>query len=912
MASTSKTEAIKAFLSQFAPPDLAALYNHDMEVQVIVAKDNGERTEGDYKGRMWHGYTDGLQVWKPIRIPLNANTEPEFTDSPMTYDLLAHAEGIGMTGWDWKARTSRWVAFDFDAIVGHSEKHSKKLNDEELSAIRQAVANIPWVTVRKSAGGKGLHLYCFLEPIETANHNDHAAVGRAILSHMSGIAGFDLNSKVDICGGNMWVWHRKMKGTDGLTIIKESTELVTVPSNWRDYTKVITGRRHKNLPKFIEDQTSAKSDIEDVFDELTGQRLRVKPDAEHKKVMDWIFENYNSSWWDAENHMLITHTAILKEAHSVLNLKGRFDTLATGAQKGADHNCFMFPMSKGGWAVRRYSLGVAEHATWEQDGAGWTRCFFNREPNLHTAAKSFEGVERREGGYWLQTADQAQQAALLLGVNLGLPNWVLGKPTILNIHKTGKLLVEIEKDNNSPPLPGWLVKGKKFERMFDMKNPTNTEPEVMRLDDSLRHLVSEQFTNYGWVVKSDGYWHEESNQNVSAWLKSKGYKDPALIMGGSVDQCWMLVNRPFKEEYPRDRQWNRDAAQLRYKPSVNRDNLKYPTWLKILNHIGKSLDDVISRHQWCRANGIQTGADYLKIWIASLFQEPLEPLPYLFLYGPQNSGKSILHEALALLMTRGVVRADQALISQAGFNGELEHAVLCIIEETDMRKNATAYNRIKDWVTSRMIPIHAKGQQPYSVVNSSHWIQCANTHMACPIFNGDSRITMIFVDSLEEIIPKKQIIPLLEAEAPDFVAEILGLELPISPDRLGIPVIATEDKIAAEYSSQSPLELFIEEKTFRVQGHMIRFGEFYERFLEFLDPNLVGQWTRKRVAQEFPPQYPRGRWSGDSQHYIGNMALEPGKYQLKPKLISRDGKLIHDEDMRKFEQQEITVGGSSE
>src|SRR4051812_3834804 len=97
-----KTESIKAFLNAFAPKDLADLYNHDMEIQVTVAKDNGERITGDFKGKQWHAYTDGIQTWKPIRIPVNGNTNPEFTDSPMSYDLKDHAEGIGMTGWDWK------------------------------------------------------------------------------------------------------------------------------------------------------------------------------------------------------------------------------------------------------------------------------------------------------------------------------------------------------------------------------------------------------------------------------------------------------------------------------------------------------------------------------------------------------------------------------------------------------------------------------------------------------------------------------------------------------------------------------------------------------------------------------------------------------------------------------------------
>jgi chaperonin GroEL (HSP60 family) len=43
----------------------------------------------------------------------------------------------------------------------------------------------------------------------------------------------------------------------------------------------------------------------------------------------------------------------------------------------------------------------------------------------------------------------------------------------------------------------------------------------------------------------------------------------------------------------------------------------------------------------------------------------------LFFFGPENSGKSIFHEAFNELVTTGVVMADRALTNQSDFNGEL-------------------------------------------------------------------------------------------------------------------------------------------------------------------------------------------------------------------------------------------------
>lgn len=902
MTQPTRTQEIGAFLKAYSHPDLANLYNHDMEVQIIVAKDSGERIEGDFKGRMWHAYTDGIQTWKPIRIPFNAKTEPSYDDSPMTFDLASHAEGIGMTGWDWKSRISRWVAFDFDAITGHSEKHSKKLSSEELIEIQHKVSDIPWVEVRKSTGGKGLHIYVYLDQITTQNHNEHASVARAILSQLSGLCSFDFSQKVDVCGGNMWVWHRKMKGTDGLSLIKKATRTATVPSNWRDYLKVVAGQRQRNLPQFIETQKlDGQTDIDDQFEMLTSQRLRIPLEEEHKRLYIWLMDAYpNAVWWDAEHHMLVTHTMLLKEAHEALALKGPYDTISEGKEKGYDHNCFLYPIAKGGWVVRMYTPGRKEHHFWEQDGQGWTKCFYNRLPDFASACRIYRGVETPQGGYHFMSAESAAKAASLLGVNLELTNHFLGKKCTLKPHKqSGKIIVELERTNDDPPLQDWFAGVKsKLSRVFRIKTSGPAEPEALKLDDQIRHIVGTDGGDLGWAIKADGVWNEEPFQHVKVYLQSLGYSAGQVsnVLGTSIVQCWRIVNEPFESEFLPNRQWNRGAAQIRFVPSQDRDNLQYPSWLRVLRHCGKGLNDAIKNNNWCRLNGIQDGGDYLKIWIACLFKYPKEPLPYLFFYGEQNSGKSIFHESIIELMTRGVQRADVALLNTSGFNGELENQVLCVVEETDLRKNIQANNRIKDWVTSRILPIHRKMKQPYQIQNTTHWVQCANSHLFCPVFPGDTRITMCYVPDLDmgEIIPKSQLIDLLKTEAPDFMAEILGLEIPDSGDRLRIPVVTTEDKLQAQLSNQSPLELFVQERIFDAPGYYLRYSELYDKFVETLEPHLINQYTRKRVTMELPPRILKGRlWVDGNFHVcLGNVSFnQVEEKDFRTKFVLNDGKL---------------------
>ncbi len=862
------------------------MYNPNMEVQVNVAQDCGTRVEGDFEGKRWLAWTDGIQIWKPIRIPRNANTEPVYDDKPMAYNLDEHAEAIGMTGWDWKNKQSCWLAYDFDAITGHSEKHKKKLTDLELNEIKKELYNIPWTTIRLSTSGKGLHLYVFITPTPTNTHTEHAALARSVLHLLSGLTGCDFNSKVDVCGGNMWVWHRKMVGTPGLTLEKQGTILTDIPPNWRDHVRVSTGKTRRNLPQFVQDNLEGdEGDIERTFNELTGQRSKVRLDSNHRALLDYLAENKCFWWWDNDHHMLVTHTIHLKEAHVALGLKGQFETNAVGANRGFDHNSFCFPLPFGAWAIRRYGLGTGESSCWEQDGKGWTRCYYNREIDLPTAARTLEGIEHPNGGWTFKEAKQAETALIKLGADIALPAWIVTRSTRIKAHQKepNKVIVEIpeETHDKSEDMKGWLKEKGWWKRVFLINIIRSTESDVgINSDDVIRHLVSSEGADHGWMIKAESRWNNEPYQHVQVALASMGFsaKDTKEFLGAQIFQPWKLVNIPFNPEYPGDRQWNRDSAQLRFLPNPDLDNLTCPTWNRMLEHIGSGLDDAIKENEWCVSNGIIRGSEYLKCWIASMFKEPTEPLPYLFLWSQdQNTGKSILHEALCLLLTRGYTRVDHALANQSGFNGEMENSVLGVIEEINLKQNAIAYNRIKDWVTSKTISIHKKSKTPYLAINCIHFIQTANDPTACPIFPGDTRITMIEVRPLDVIIPKKQMLILLEKEASDFISEIMKLELPVSNDRLNIPIVHTSDKGRAEESHENELDVFIREICHAVPGEVIPVSELWERFKEWLDPNSVHKWSKIMMGKAMPSKFPKGRLTTDSSIHYGNISFSPAR-----------------------------------
>jgi hypothetical protein len=892
----TKTEAIKNFLNVFTVSDLAGLYNHDMEVQVNVAQDDGEPVsdKSGFTGRLWRGYTDGVQTWKSFRVPFNAATTAEYTDTALTWSLKDHAEAIGMTGWDWKNKVSKWVAFDFDNIITHADG----LTAEELNNVTAASTNIPWITVRRSTSGNGIHLYVFLNDVPTDNHTEHAALARAIIGKMSAITGFDFSTKVDICGGNIWVWHRKSKGTNGLELIKQGDILYNIPPNWKDHVAVIKGRRRKNLPDFAKDES--------LFDQMTGCYPNVKLDKEHKRLLDYLEENECSWWYDSDNHLLVCHSSDLKLAHKDLGFRGLFDTIATGKDK-PDHNIFCSPLEhpEGSWVVRRFNQGVSEANTWFQDANGWTTCYLNKEPTLSTAARTFDGIEDEKGNFFFPESEVAATAASTLGVHLNLPNWASSRQTILKQHKDGKrIVVSVKREQNDNPsdMVGWKEDKTWWKRIFFAKiaQPNNTETQ--NYDNIVRHLVTTSNQDAGWVLNSNSKWYVEPLNHIRLALKSLGLTEPEIniALGKCVTDSWTLVSKPFEPEYPGDREWNRDAAQLKYLPQQTEPFL-HPNWDRLINHIGEGLDQAVKDNGWCIANGLQKGTDYIRLWIASIFQFPTKHLPYLFLYSPeQQSGKTSLHEALKLLITSNAyMDVKAALINPQGFNEEMKNAIICAVDECDLRQNKFAYNRMKDWITGEDILIHPKGKTPYMVKNISHYIQTGNDANECPIIQGDSRIVVIRVPPLSpmEMIPKDVLFKFLDKEAPAFLGTLFKTEIPPCNDRLNIPVIESEEKNTSAKLNRNSLQVFIEEVCHFAPGESVRYGDFYSQFNEWLDPNEIHEWTKIRVGRSLPAAHPKGRLISDGgQFHVGNISFmkPPDSLVSKKYVLKQDCLVVED------------------
>ena len=388
----------------------------------------------------------------------------------------------------------------------------------------------------------------------------------------------------------------------------------------------------------------------------------------------------------------------------------------------------------------------------------------------------------------------------------------------------------------------------------------------------MRSVVTPLRENAGtFFCGDDRRWYLHPLTLVHHAIAAKGFtaKEAQELIGSAVARPWVRVSLPFKPEFPGNRQWNAGAAQLRVTPSEG----PTPHWDRILDHAGQSLTRYL-------VSPLRAGADYLRAIFASILRFPFEPLPYCFFFGPENSGKSIIWEAFELLVSGGVVKADRALTSKNDFNGELANAILCVIEERDISRTPGALTKLKDAVTSRTLSIRRMRCDAYTQPNTTHWMQFANDPNACPIFPGDTRITMIHVPALPNgaEIPKAKLMAALAAEAPAFLHQLLTMELPEPSGRLRVAIIETAHKAHIQEINRDPLEQFLTQECHRIDGAMIIFKDFWERFQAWLSPEDRYTWTKQMVTKRLPIDLPTGTHAANKKA-IGNLSFnlrEPG------------------------------------
>lgn len=845
------------------------------------------------------------EIFGPHRWPYDPAGEATFSDPPIKYAIATRMKAIGTTWWDWKNKRSIGLGYDFDSLVGHASG----VSDEQIEEISNI--DVPWLEVVRSTRGSGRHLYIwFQEPYpKTENHTEHAALARSFIPLIARYTGLDIESNIDVCGGVMWIYHTEAS-ENGYASLKKATQILTaehVPPNWRDHLDVVTGKRNKVK---VQGWTPEGETEGDELDEMTQAYSRVPLDEVHLKILEDLEATGHTSLWVHDHHLWQGHTGGLKQvfddwAERGTPMRGLFETNSLDSDPGKQ-NCFARPKPDGAWDVYRFGEGVQEHPLWDRQGK-FTHTTLNYPSTLKQiclACGGFEGPSEKQG-YIFPSMGELKKALKILKSKITLPDKSAGRTLSLHFGAQKKIILVISKErgDNQSDFPYFVKTSRGWERWIKDAIETHDkeqEDETLwnELDTKLRALKikgprSSSFDS--WVLKDVGdVWVSHPRENIKSYLSSLGFDKPDPLLGGAVFNSWLLVNRPFEPEYPGGRMWNRDAAQFIYKPiDLGEGEVPHhPHWDRLVEHCGCDLTEYIKNLEWCKAWGIESGGDYLTAWIACMFQHPFGKLPYLFMYGPQNSGKSSFHEAVNLLLTTGVVKADRALTSEQGYNGELVDAVLAVIDEVDIsRAGSSVYNKLKEWTTGLTISIHAKYRTVQDVPSTLHFVQMANSRGSLPLFPGDTRITAMEVPELVDEIPRETFQEKLKEEAPHFMCTLLDYEIQPADGRLMLPVIETQGKLEAANSNTDDLEHFLDNYCHEVNGHAVKLIDFKQKFFETLEEYQQLEWKDRQIRNRLSERFPVGKSSRSNQVTIGNITFDPNAEPEKP-YTKKGGELV--------------------
>jgi hypothetical protein len=174
----------------------------------------------------------------------------------------------------------------------------------------------------------------------------------------------------------------------------------------------------------------------------------------------------------------------------------------------------------------------------------------------------------------------------------------------------------------------------------------------------------------------------------------------------------------------------------------------------------------------------------------------------------------------------------------------------------------------------------------------THWVQCANDPSFCPVFPGDTRITVIEVRPFKDgMLPKTEFESRILDEAPAFLRTIIDLELPPVIDRLRIPALDSQAKKHLQDNNRDALTVFLEDHCHYMPGNIVSFRDFFERFLLELSPAEQQSWTQQRTSLTLPSKYARFKKGGRSM--IGNLSFEPppAGYEGQPCVV-KNGQLV--------------------
>jgi hypothetical protein len=657
---------------------------------------------------------------------------------------------------------------DVDTIFGHGAG----ITEEERDRIKSAVEPIPYVELRASTGGSGLHIYVWVAaPVPTFVPNDpqqsrrnHAALGRHVLGLIARDAQLDfpLAEKVDCVGRNTWFAARRALDRGGFRCLKPHVVKLSAQDvqGWEQHLEVFRTRKRVSTG---------------LGDDATRLR-RIPEDGTHKAILAEVPHSYVP-----DEGCYHVHTCDLRSVHEKLNLKGGFETVSPG--RDSKPNAFMFPADDGSFVVLRFG-DAQEHPLWAKSKGGNQYFRFNAPLEMRAVARAV-GAGFADSAFTCNP-EQALNAAKYLGIVL--PE-IDSRPITFRLKKTD-LTLTVQHGKGDKVLPGWNLGYRCLKVSYEIEKPSGV---ATNHDDKYRAIVRDGKAA-GFQYKVQGKWIDSDASQLDAVLAKDGYgKDERLAVRGALQQePFTTVQIPFQPEYLPGRRLNTGQRLI----EASQEPGEHPTYDLVVSHVGRNLDKPVAMNSWCQQHGIRTGAEFLLCWLAYMIRDPGRQLPILVFYSSQSGhGKTKFHESIGLLFEPegdfpyGLAR-DIVLCLKEKFNSALKGCVLGVIDDESI--DAHVYEKLKRLIGSQALTLRGMFREGVASQNYLHIVFCMNTLSSYPMDKQDGRTVVLHVGMpAKQLSWERELRPKLLKESPAFLRTLLDLSVPDSDLRFVLPIIST-------------------------------------------------------------------------------------------------------------------------
>lgn len=693
---------------------------------------------------------------------------------------------IGSNGRDTVTGQVHFIGIDIDG-ANHAKGH------ENLDSLIDRLKSVPWLRIMRSRSGRGFHLYVFPARTITAESNSEVyPLGAAIVARIGEeIGDEDFASLVD-CAGSLMYYASPNPGERGYEVLKDA-ELFT-----------------EDIQPLYDpgDPTHAVADLKEL-----------EPDQ--IKIVDWLHENAKKNFHQVGSSLLFhAHTSDLSCCHEALNLRGQFQTVASGTGD-TKRNCCLIAIKGGAFLVVQW--GSSNETSWKLSKRGCRYTTFNAAPSLGDFVEEHSIIQNQRTKAYCFTIEQARELADLHGVEL--PATDVEHVAVAELR--GMLTFEIDVKPTDKP-EGWqrISKQKACFKIEVPYSPPDPASRVRLAYDA----DGVHFQVYRRVHRN--HWQQTTPVDGAIRLKRMGLNQVETDCVLNTDHPLRIVNEPFKGEFLGKYEWNRGATQLAFPIAPKAGD--YDHWKLILDHCGEGLNEPVANDEWCKANNIKTGADYLFAWSSLLLRHPKQRLPGAgFCSYQQNCGKSTFFNGLGMLMTRGgYVNGPSSIVSD--FNKPLMGCVLLDLDDVDLgQRHGELYTKIQSWMTADWIEIVGKGTNAMMVANTLHIGHTANREDKFCIKDGDTRWVITEVQPLKEEIPADKMRRELVKEAPYFLRALFDWAIPSEAfGRHFLPVLDTPMKLRL-MASRSDKVLHGEQATWFKQLKKLADEKKLEDFVAF-------------------------------------------------------------------------------